>query len=151
MREPSEMQKPEWAVAFVRGALRTGMNVLEIEQHLVSKGLSPEDAKSIVMDCVEAAFVESAEPIGSSEWGKPVRLLVSAVIAGACVGLAYWRGGGPSVGVSLIWVVPALLATWLPELPDLEGSEWAARLAVSGWGLLLICLCYRVFILAIWP
>lgn len=137
---------PDWAVQYARSALRIGMRVPEIEQNLVAKGLSPEAANRLVMEIVEQALGAEPTPIGSDDRGKPVRLLLSVVVAGASLILAYWFGDGLSMGGAIIWVVPALLSVWIPDLTGMIDSDWGSRWWLCGWALLLIYLAYRIFL-----
>lgn len=151
MDEPLKTDSPpEWAASYVRGAVRLGMSVPEIEEHLVSKGMLREDANRLIMDTMFGP--DSNEPASrSGDWGKPIRLCVSMVIAGACLLLAYQFGAGPSVGLALIWVVPELFAIWLPELTNTLDSDWGQRSWFAGWFILLLYLGYRIFVWATWP
>jgi hypothetical protein len=149
MNEPSKTQPPEWAVTFARGALRIGMRVPEIEQHLVSRGLSADEANGIVMGLVEGDVRQQAAPLAETEYGKPIRLLLSLAICGACLALAYWYGAGLSVGRSLIFLFPVLGSIWVPALTDTEDSDWGARSLAVGWLLLFLYLGYRIYLCVI--
>ncbi len=140
---------PEWAVLYARGAVRIGMPVPDIEQHLNSRGLSPELANRIVMEIVEGAFQADAPPSDWSESGRPIRLLVCLILGGACMALAYWYGGGRSLGFACIWVVPAMGGVWFCEISETIDSDWGARWWFGGWALLLIYLAYRIFLCAV--
>ena len=142
---------PEWAVTYARAAVRMGMRVPEIEEHLVSRGLSPALANRIVMEIVEGAFQETAAPLDDSEHGRPVRLVVSVVLGGACLLLAYWFGGNRSAILALLWVGPELAAIWIPELTDTVDSDWGSRLWFCGWAMLILYLGYRVFLCFMTP
>jgi len=151
MSEPPKKEPPpDWAVAYVRGAFRIGMHVPEIEQHLVSQGLSPEAANTLILDIVNEAVREASPTGGSSQWAKPVRLLLCSAIGCASLYLAYLRSRY-SLGLACLWVVPALFSIWVPELTDTDESDWGARSWVTGWFVLLLYLCYRVFIALMWP
>jgi hypothetical protein len=52
MDEPR--QPAEWPVLFARRALKMGRRVPEIEEQLVSQGLSPEEANKLVMGILES-------------------------------------------------------------------------------------------------
>src|SRR6516164_3436122 len=106
MTEPSQTPgPPEWAVSFARGALRIGMCVPDIEKHLVAKGLSSEEANATLMDLIEG---DARKQMGSISGGEGRRrfvvLTVSGLIGAACLALAYWFGGSPSLGMALVWV-----------------------------------------------
>ncbi len=150
MGEPSNTQPPEWAVQYVRGALRIGMRVPEIEEQLVSKGLSPEAAKNLVLDIVAANLREEAPATGSDDYSKPVRLLPSAVVGAACFGLAYLLGGGPSSAIASVWVVPALVGIWLPVMTETDDSDWGGRSWLGGWAVLLLYFGSRIFLAIMW-
>jgi hypothetical protein len=137
---------PEWAHEFARGALVSGLKVPEIEQHLVARGLTPDEANSLVMGILAGNVQQRTRALARSERAKPIRLFVSAAIGGACMLLAYGFGGGPSVGRSLIWLVPVLGGIWLPELTDTEDSDWGQRSVVTGWLLLVLYFGYRIFL-----
>ena len=143
MSEPSKTEFPDSAVHYARAAVRLGMSIPEIEQHLVLRGLSREEANRLVMNVIEAGVCEASPHIETSNWGKPLRILLCTGIGALCVFLAYWYGGGPSVGRALIWVGPALVSIWIPELTDSSDSDWGIRSLFAGWILLLLCLIYR--------
>ncbi|HMF18050.1 MAG TPA: hypothetical protein VKE98_12635 [Gemmataceae bacterium] len=134
-------------MTFARGALRIGMCIPDIEKHLVAKGLSGEEANATVMDLIAG---DVRKQMGSTSGGEGRRrfvvLTVSGLIGGACLVLAYWFGGSLSLGIALIWVVPALASIWIPELTDMGDSDWGAGSWVSGWVVLLLYLGYRVFL-----
>jgi hypothetical protein len=148
MNEPTA--PPDWALLYVRGAVRMGMSVQEITQHLISRGMSAEDAILLVTDTIEKNHAENAEPIGSSEWGRPLRMTLSVVIAAAGLLVGYLLGGSDTALTGLIWVVPGLGLTWTPELTDIMGSSWGTRLCAFGWILLLFYLCSRTVYLILW-
>jgi hypothetical protein len=143
MTEPPKSQPPpEWALLFARGAIRIGMLIPEIEKKLVARGLTPEEANSVVMRIVEGELAQEKGP-----WPKPVRLLLSAALGGDCLFLSYWIGGTLFVERSLFWVVPALGTIWIVELADTD-SPWGAYLGVAGWIVLLLIFGYRSIFLA---
>jgi hypothetical protein len=146
MSEPTKTPAPEWAVLYVRGAVRLGMPAQAIEQHLVSRGLSPEAANSLVMEVVEGAHRAEAPPIGESEWGRSIRLFIATALGVASLVLAYWYGSQVSPGLALLWVVPALLAIWIPEMTETLDPGWRVYLYVPGWFILVLYLGYRIFL-----
>jgi len=89
MREPPKREPPEWAASYVRGAVRLGMSVPEIEDHLVSKGMVREEANRLILDTMYGPIPEESASGRFGDWAKPIRLCASAAIAGACVLLAY--------------------------------------------------------------
>ena len=149
MSEPTA--SPDWALLYVRGAVRMGLSVQEITQHLTSRGMSAEDANLLVTETIERHHAENAEPIGESEWGRPLRMTLSAVIAAAGLFVGYLLGGSDTAITGLIWVVPGLGLTWMPELTDIMDSSWGRRLSAFGWILLLFYLCSRTLYLILWP
>jgi hypothetical protein len=149
MDEPR--QSAEWPVLFARRALKMGMRVPEIEQQLVSQGLSPEEANRLVMGILEGDIQQQKSAWIKAERGKPIRLLLSAVLGGVCLWLAFRWGGGLSVDRALIFLVPALGGIWLPELTDTEDSDWGLLSQGTGWILLFLYLGYRVFLWVMVP
>ena len=143
---PPTEPPPEWAVTYARGAVRIGLRAPEIEEHLISRGLSPDAAHRLVMEIVEGAFQETAAPLDDTDRGKWLRLFVSALLGGACLLLAHWFGGERSVVLSLLWVVPELMAIWIPELTDTLDSDWGSRSWFCGWAMLLLYLGYRIYL-----
>jgi hypothetical protein len=150
MSDPSKTPPPDWAVQYGRGAVRIGMSVPEIEQHLVSKGLSPEAAKNLVLDIVTENLRQEAPKTGSDEFNKPVRLLPSLVMGAACFGLAYWFWGERSAAIASVWVVPALLSIWVPVLTETDDSDWGVKSWFFGWAVLLLYLGSRIFFAIMW-
>ena len=117
----------ESARSFARTALNTGMNVAEITNHLVSRGLSPGEADRIVMGVLQGDVAENVGSLSRTEWARPISLLVSLVIGAACVLLAYWFGVGFSIVRCLLWLVPALGGIWLPVLTDTKQNDPTKR------------------------
>jgi hypothetical protein len=123
------------------------MCVPDIEKHLVERGLSSEEANATVMDLIEGDVRKQMGSISGGEGRRRfVVLTVSGLIGAACLALAYWFGGSPSLGMALVWVVVALGSIWIPELTDIGDSDWGAGQWVSGWVVLLLYLGYRIFL-----
>jgi hypothetical protein len=127
-----------------------GMSVAEMEKHLVSRGMSAEDASGLVLETVAQTHAAHASPIGTSEWASPFCMMLSLAMAAACFGIAYRLGGGGSVLFSSIIVLPALGAAWLPNFTVMADYEWGSRWAVCGWIVLVLYFCSRAYWLVMW-
>lgn len=141
------MEYPDWAMQHARAALKTGIKVPDIEQQLVAKGLSAEEANALVMSIVEAHFHDSPAPrlVWDERWNH-LQLALSLLFAGVCLGLVYWLGGEIRTAWTFAYISPGLVGIWLPQLLDFEGDGYV----VVGWIWLLLAGCGRVFLVAMW-
>jgi hypothetical protein len=137
---------PDWAIEYVRAALRLDLSVPEIERNLVGKGVSPAAAAAVVTSVLEERV--HRQP-GASEEGERVERLhriLSAVVACICILLGYWYGAGLSAGKTLLWVLLPLACIWFPDLLPSRTPKGLIRWV--GWGLLLLVGGYRILLLS---
>lgn len=138
---------PDWAVEYVRASLRIGLSVPDIEQRLVARGLTPAVAAAVVTSVLEGQVGGRFESLEQGERRQLVYWVLSGVVACACLLLAYWFGGGLSVGKTALWVLMPLACIWFPDRLPLSANSTGVRL--SAWLLLLVIGGYRIVLLLI--
>jgi hypothetical protein len=143
------MEQPTWAVARAQAALNLGMKAPEVEQQLVAKGLTPAEANAVVMSILEGRVRDELAPVQSEERWLPVQRVLSLVVAGVCLALVYWLGGGGAMAWTLVCILPGLAGIWLPDMMDWEWNMGTGCRAV-GWVWLLLFGGGRVFLVAMW-
>ena len=125
---------PEWAVLYARGAVRIGMPTPEIEQHLVSRGLSQEAANRLseqgihleVSDRFKAQVVtEGYNPsYGARPLRRAIMRLLEDVLAEEMLSGKLKEGQSAIVDVDENGVVKVLPdGSSEPKLPELALSH----------------------------
>jgi hypothetical protein len=144
---PDDSALPDWAVAQASAALKLGMSVPDIEQRLVTKGLSPSTATAVVTAVLEGRLRESPAAPGPSEGALTAHRTASAVVACICLVLAYAFGGGPSVGRTALWLMLPVACIWWAEVltdgspPTLvRWASWILLLLIGGYRVVLVLL-----------
>jgi hypothetical protein len=140
---------PQWAIERVQAALRLGLRVPEIEQQLITKGLTPEQATATVLAVLEGRIQQQAGPLATEERHKLLHQVASTVVAVSCVALAYWYGGYYGSGYSAVRVFVVVLGPWLCIWLSWMGSTSQTGLRLIAWLFLLIILAYRLFLVTI--
>lgn len=144
------MEPPDWAVEHARAALNIGMKAPEIEQRLVAKGLSPEEANDVVMGILEGRVRSEAPPVGPEEAGLPLHQILSLLHAGIFVAVSYWLGGAIPSAYTLICILPGLAGIWLPSMMTWDWQVSPASCRVFGWIWLYLFGFGRVILIAIY-
>jgi hypothetical protein len=142
---PSDASLPDWAVAEANAALKIGLSVPEIEQRLVAKGLSPSTAAAAVNAALEGHLQASSASSGPSEGALTAHRAASAAAVCLCLGLAYAFGGGPSVGITVLWLMLPAACIWWAEV--LVSVSPPALVRWTAWVVLLLIGAYRVLLL----
>src|SRR5262245_52809487 len=92
---PGSPFPPDWVAGYVLAALNTGLHVPEIEQLLVSRGLSPTAAASAVEGVIEQRIRRQVlAERRARRWTWANRVL-SALVSVVCIVSASQRGGNP--------------------------------------------------------
>jgi hypothetical protein len=143
------MEQPSWAVERARAALNIGMKAPEVEQQFLAKGLGPAQANEVVMSILERRVRAVLTPLKSEERSRPVQLVVSLVVAGVCLALVYWFGGGGPTAWTLVCILPGLAGIWLPEMMAWEWNMASTGCRAGGWVWLLLFGGGRVLLVAI--
>jgi hypothetical protein len=143
------MEQPSWAIERARAALNVGMKAPEVEQHLIAKGLSPSAANEVVMSILEGRVGAVFAPLESAERLRPAHLVVSVLVAGVCLALVYWFGGGGPTAWTLVCILPGLAGIWLPEMMAWEWNMASTGCRAVGWVWLLLVGGGRVLLVAI--
>jgi hypothetical protein len=149
-RRITAMVQPSWAVERARAALNVGMKAPEVEQHLIAKGLSPAEANDVVMSILEGRVRTVFAPLASEERSRPAQLVVSVLLAGVCLALVYWLGGGGPTAWTLVCILPGLAGIWLPEMMSWEWNMASTGCRAVGWVWLLLFGGGRVILVAIY-
>jgi hypothetical protein len=125
------------------------MKAPEVEQHLIAKGLSPSAANEVVMSILEGRVGAVFAPLESAERLRPAHLVVSVLVAGVCLALVYWFGGGGPTAWTLVCILPGLAGIWLPEMMAWEWNMASTGCRAVGWVWLLLVGGGRVLLVAI--
>jgi hypothetical protein len=141
---------PAWALAYADAALRCGMKASEIEASLISKGLPPSIAQSVVPYCFEKRFHEAKRTQISADRRRLFSRIASLVIAAAYLLLAGFARGPEGILRMVLFVLTPLGCIWFPEIfgmifrctwligPYTTDPMPAAWVVFPGWFLLLI-------------
>jgi hypothetical protein len=144
---PADSSLPDWAVAQASAALKVGLSVPEIERLLVTKGLPPPTATSVVNAVLEGRVRASEAPLERAERSRASHRIASAVAACACLALAYAFGGGLSAARTLLWLLLPVVCIWWAEAVEpavppalVRLVAWIALLAIGGYRVVLLSL-----------
>jgi hypothetical protein len=143
---PESLSVPDGAIEYARAALKLGISVPEIEKRLVEKGLTPALATAVVNGLLTAQTKERFEPLPDSEGGDLIHRLMSIIVTGVCLILAYKYNEGLSVGLTLIWILGPLACIWFPDHLTTHPPE---GLRALGWLILILIGVYRVVMLVV--
>jgi hypothetical protein len=139
---------PEWAIEHTAASLRVGLPVPDIEQRLVARGLAPAVAAAVVNRVLEGRVARQSEEMGGGERGEFLHRALSSAVGGVCLVLAYWFGGGLSVGRTVLWLALPLACIWFPKAIARPADPYrTAILRWVGWAVLALIGGYRVVLL----
>ncbi|MBV9123902.1 MAG: hypothetical protein JO112_11140 [Planctomycetes bacterium] len=134
------------AMEFARASLRIGMNVQEIEQRLVARGLSSGAAAAVVNAVLEEGVGGRFGTLAEDEGRQRFHRVLSVAVGVACVMLGYFFGGAYSAGRTAVGVSLPLASIWFPGVMA-TARDWPALLRWCGWLVLLLIAAYRVLLL----
>jgi hypothetical protein len=144
------LEQPSWAVERARAALNIGMKAPEVEAVLIAKGLSPSEANDVVMSLLEGRVRAGLAPLESKERLLAAHRIAPVLVAGVCLALVYWFGGGGPTAWTLVCILPGLAGIWLPEMMAWEWDIASTRCRAAGWVWLLLFGVGRVLLVAIY-
>jgi hypothetical protein len=130
--------KPGWELERAEALLRTGATMLQIEQHLVAKGLSPEGARAAAEWALEDRVREPFNCLAKAKRSREVDLILFAVAACLVAGLAGWFFGAGAASRMATAMLVLLGAIWIGQSGALLGRAdtlqiWIVRIHWTGW------------------
>jgi hypothetical protein len=144
---PADPTLPDWAIAHASAAPKIGQTVPQIEQQLVSKGLSAATATAVVNAVLEGRLQAGSAPPGPTDGALMAHRVASVVAVCLCLGLAYAFGGGLSVGRTILWLLLPVGCIWWAEMqPDnappslIRWVAWLVVVLIAGYRVILLLL-----------
>jgi hypothetical protein len=102
------------------------------------------------MSILEGRVRAVLAPLESEERWRPAHLVLSVLVAGVCLALAYWFAGGAPTAWTLVCILPGLAGVWLPDMMSWEWNMARSGCRTVGWLWLLLFGGGRVLLMVIY-
>jgi hypothetical protein len=148
---PNSEAIPDWAIEYARASLAIGKQIPAIEKQLVARGLTPEVATAVTTRLLDDRLRKQTAPVELAERRLRVHRIASALVACACIFLAYQSPGG-AIRATMLGTFVSLACIWFgDEIGSNERFEFSFAgptpgvvVCAIGWVILLLITSVRL-------